>query len=27
MTEGRTLVAHNARFDYSFIREEFKSLG
>ncbi|HEX2968974.1 MAG TPA: exonuclease domain-containing protein [Bacteroidales bacterium] len=27
ITEGRTFVAHNARFDYSFIREEFKSLG
>jgi len=27
MTEGRTLVAHNAKFDYSFIRQEFKSLG
>ena len=27
LTEGRTLVAHNARFDYSFIRQEFKSLG
>jgi|WetSurMetagenome_2_1015567.scaffolds.fasta_scaffold11125_4 DNA polymerase III subunit epsilon len=27
MTEGCTFVAHNARFDYSFIREEFKSLG
>lgn len=27
MTEGRTFVAHNARFDYSFLREEFKSLG
>ncbi|HBH84036.1 MAG: hypothetical protein A2X03_08585 [Bacteroidetes bacterium GWA2_40_15] len=27
MTEGRTFVAHNARFDYSFIRQEFKSLG
>jgi DNA polymerase-3 subunit epsilon len=26
-TEGRTFVAHNARFDYCFIREEFKSLG
>ncbi len=26
-TEGRTFVAHNARFDYSFIRQEFKSLG
>ena len=25
LTEGRTLVAHNARFDYSFIRQEFKS--
>src|SRR5512133_1045775 len=27
LTEGRTFVAHNARFDYSFLREEFKSLG
>jgi len=27
LTEDRTFVAHNARFDYSFIREEFKSLG
>jgi len=27
LTEGRTVVAHNARFDYSFIRQEFKSLG
>ena len=27
LTEGRTIVAHNARFDYSFIREEFRSLG
>jgi len=27
LTEGRTFVAHNARFDYSFIREEYKSLG
>jgi len=27
MTEGKTFVAHNARFDYSFIREEFKALG
>jgi DNA polymerase-3 subunit epsilon len=26
-TEDRVFVAHNARFDYSFIREEFKSLG
>jgi len=27
LTEGRTIIAHNARFDYSFIREEFNSLG
>jgi DNA polymerase-3 subunit epsilon len=27
MTEGRAIVAHNAKFDYSFIRQEFKSLG
>jgi DNA polymerase III subunit epsilon len=27
MTEGRIFVAHNARFDYSFIKQEFKSLG
>jgi DNA polymerase III subunit epsilon len=27
MTEGRTFVAHNARFDYSFIKEEFHALG
>lgn len=27
LTEGRVIVAHNARFDYSFIRQEFKSLG
>lgn len=27
ITEGCTFVAHNARFDYSFIRQEFKSLG
>jgi DNA polymerase-3 subunit epsilon len=26
-TEDRVFVAHSARFDYSFIREEFKSLG
>jgi len=26
-TEGRIFVAHNAKFDYSFIREEFKALG
>lgn len=27
LTQGRTFVAHNARFDYSFLRQEFKSLG
>lgn len=27
MTEGRTFVAHNASFDYNFIKEEFKRLG
>jgi DNA polymerase III subunit epsilon len=27
LTEGKIFVAHNARFDYSFIRQEFKSLG
>ncbi len=27
MTEGRTIVAHNARFDYQFIRNAFKELG
>jgi DNA polymerase III subunit epsilon len=27
VTDGRTIVAHNAKFDYSFIRQEFKSLG
>lgn len=27
LTEGQIFVAHNARFDYSFIKEEFKSLG
>ena len=27
MTEGAYFVAHNARFDYSFIREEFRRLG
>ncbi len=26
-TEGRIFVAHNVRFDYSFVRQEFKSLG
>jgi len=27
MTEDAVFVAHNARFDYSFIREEFRRLG
>lgn len=27
MTMGRTFVAHNAQFDYKFIREEFARLG
>ncbi len=27
MTEGRVFVAHNARFDYSFLRAEFARLG
>jgi DNA polymerase-3 subunit epsilon len=27
LTEGTTFVAHNATFDYNFIRHEFKSLG
>lgn len=27
MTEGRIFVAHNVGFDYSFVKEEFKSLG
>jgi DNA polymerase-3 subunit epsilon len=27
LTEGKTIVAHNARFDYSFLRQEFKTLG
>ena len=27
LTEGKIIVAHNAHFDYGFIREEFKSLG
>jgi DNA polymerase-3 subunit epsilon len=27
MTEGTVFVAHNARFDYSFIRQEFSMLG
>ena len=27
MTEGHIFVAHNVRFDYGFLKEEFKSLG
>lgn len=27
MTEGKTFVAHNAKFDYNFIKNEFRSLG
>ena len=27
LTEGRVFVAHNAHFDYSFLKQEFKSLG
>lgn len=27
LTEGTTFVAHNAHFDYGFLREEFKALG
>jgi DNA polymerase-3 subunit epsilon len=27
LTEGAVFVAHNARFDYSFIRQEFQRLG
>lgn len=27
MTEGKVFVAHNARFDYSFLRQEFAMLG
>ncbi len=27
ITEGRTFVAHNASFDYNFIREEFRRVG
>ena len=27
LTEGHIFVAHNARFDYSFIRQEFSNLG
>ncbi len=27
ITAGKTFVAHNARFDYGFIREEYQRLG
>ena len=27
LTDGKTLVAHNAQFDYGFMREEFRTLG
>jgi len=27
LTEGKSIVAHNASFDYNFIRTEFKNLG
>lgn len=27
LTDGAVFVAHNAQFDYGFIREEYKSLG
>ncbi len=27
LTEGRVFVAHNVRFDYTFIREEYQRLG
>jgi len=27
LTEGRTFIAHNVNFDYSFIKEEYKRLG
>jgi DNA polymerase III subunit epsilon len=27
VTDGKVIVGHNVRFDYSFIRHEFKSLG
>ena len=27
LTDGKTFVAHNASFDYHFIRQEFKNLG
>ncbi|HZH71238.1 MAG TPA: 3'-5' exonuclease [Mariniphaga sp.] len=27
LTAGRTFVAHNVRFDYNFLQEEFKRLG
>jgi DNA polymerase-3 subunit epsilon len=27
LTAGRTFIAHNVHFDYSFVKEEFKRLG
>ena len=27
LTEGKTIVAHNVHFDYSFIKQEYKTLG
>lgn len=27
LTEGRIIVAHNSRFDYGFLRQEFKRIG
>lgn len=27
ITQGATIIAHNSKFDYSYIKEEFKSLG
>ena len=27
LTAGRTFIAHNASFDYNFVKEEFKRLG
>jgi len=27
LTEGRTFIAHNVRFDYSFVKQEYNRLG
>lgn len=27
ITQGTTIIAHNSKFDYSYIKEEFRSLG